>query len=243
MSDSPTILAIETSTNACSVAISVGKELVAEKVEIGQSIHSRQLLNMVDKSMSAAGINREALDVIAVSKGPGSFTGLRIGIGVAQGMAFSLGLPMVSVDSLKCVIDPGAVQSSCVLSAIDARMSEVYWAVYRCHDETVELVGDIQLSAPNEISLQRYCDEFDQADLAKAMSVGNAWEIYSGELEGGVSSLVQKSEWLYPQAKNLLRFAHRDFLLGLVQDPASFEPLYVRNDVAKKSNKSLIQAR
>lgn len=236
--ESINILAIETATNACSVAL-LTAGAVFEEVEFGNNIHSRVLLSMVSELLAAAELPVQALDAVAVGNGPGSFTGLRIGIGVAQGLAFGAGCSLIGISSL----DALAVQASqevpalhngerTILVGIDARMGEIYCAEYAVQQDgagRAVRLGEIQVLPPASI----------RALGPKPLLVGNAWRIYQDALAPELQNKVQPSANLeLPHAKFLLSEAAERFAQGLGVAPGDFQPRYVRNEVAKKSVKS-----
>ena len=119
------LLSIDTATEACSVALSGTGDTILERYQIKPRGHSNLVLTMTEDVLLEAGISRHDLDGIAFDSGPGSFTGIRIGLGVAQGLALALDLPLLGVSSLMALAEGSGVNA--VLPAIDARMGEVYW--------------------------------------------------------------------------------------------------------------------
>lgn len=222
------ILAIETASSSCSVALRVGGE-IKERSEVGNNIHSGVLLDMVDDLITSANLSPQGLDAVAVGQGPGSFTGLRIGVGVGQGLAFGANCPMIGVSSL----DALAMQSNqdgAVIAMLDARMGEVYWREYRKANGAIERMHDVTVSSPSNV--------VSSAD--KLNVIGNAWDVYAG----GFSSLAQKVDLenaglIYPSAAALLILAELKYRQQDWVDATAFAPIYVRNDVAKKSTKKL----
>ena len=143
------ILAVDTATEACSAALLVGDKLFSRWEEAPRD-HTRKILPMVQAVLDDAGISLSDLDAIAFGRGPGSFTGVRIGIGVAQGLAFGAGVPLIGISTLAAMAQgayrlDGAEQ---VLTAIDARMNEVYFGRYELIDGRMQLVGDEVVSEP-----------------------------------------------------------------------------------------------
>src|SRR5450631_1312381 len=124
------VLALDTATEACSVALLTDAGLVGAFKEVGRG-HAEQILDMVDAVLSDAGIVLEILDGIAASVGPGAFTGVRIGVSVAQGLAFGASLPVVAVTTLEALamqaMRGGADQA---IACLDARMVESYWGCF-----------------------------------------------------------------------------------------------------------------
>ena len=144
------ILAIDTSTDACSVALMVDGA-VCNRCELGRQ-HSSRVLSMLDELLVESGLALTQLDAVAFGRGPGLFTGLRIGAGVVQGLAFGADLPVVPVSSLAALAQ--GLDTERTLSAFDARMSQVYWGAYvRNAQGMVELVGGECVVAPQCVPL------------------------------------------------------------------------------------------
>src|SRR5436309_2227807 len=131
------ILALDTSTELCSVAVGDGRDWLERTEHAGQR-HSELLLPMVHNLLRSSGLELHRLDGIALGIGPGSFTGLRIGCGVAQGLGFAASLPIVGVPSLEAMAESERSLSgtTAVIASVDARMHEVYIAAYRYYHET-----------------------------------------------------------------------------------------------------------
>lgn len=125
------VLALDTATTAVSAALVDGRRVLAEMQLAGRKNHSERLVGVIDQLLAWAGIDVAALDLIAVSAGPGSFTGLRVGISTAQGLAFALGAPLAGVPTLEVLACQAAVDGGCVSPMIDARKGQVYAALYR----------------------------------------------------------------------------------------------------------------
>jgi tRNA threonylcarbamoyladenosine biosynthesis protein TsaB len=149
------ILAVDTATEACSAALAWEGDLIERYDVIGRG-HAERLLPMVQDVLAEGGVALSALDAIAFGRGPGSFTGLRIGAGVTQGLAFGANLPVVPVSDLAALAARAATQRNerYVLACLDARMAQVYWAAFDCADvnapvaltpEAVSDAGDVRL--------------------------------------------------------------------------------------------------
>ena len=121
------ILAIDTASASCSVALKLGDTCVQREI-VTASGHSSALLGMVRELLDGAGMSLRSLDLLAVDIGPGSFTGLRIGIGVVQGLAYGAGLPVKGIVSLAALAR--AHDDGPVIATLDARMDQVYWGIY-----------------------------------------------------------------------------------------------------------------
>src|SRR5687767_3120441 len=144
------LLALDTSTEACSVALAIGDDVV-ERFELEQR-HGERLLGMVDELLTQGGIALTQLDAIAFGRGPGSFTSLRIGAGVVQGLAFGADLPVVPVSSLAALAQGSGAPK--VLAAFDARMRQVYYGAFvRAGDGLVTPAGPEVVIDPAKLPL------------------------------------------------------------------------------------------
>lgn len=124
---SPKILALDCSTEFCSVALITGEVVLSKEEQAGQR-HSERVLPMVDAVLAESGVELKSLSAIAFGSGPGSFTGLRIAAGVAQGLAFGANVPVIPIPTLLALAQ--ATQQARVLAVLDARMGEIYAAAY-----------------------------------------------------------------------------------------------------------------
>ena len=153
------ILAVDTATPSCSTAVVDQVLLMAEiTIASGQS-HSRHLLQLIDTVMGLSGIGLSDLEGIAVTAGPGSFTGLRIGISCVKGLAMSTGKPVVGVSSLDALAAQVGVSTHPICALIDARKGETYWARYQYENGILQKQGPEQVSAPGKVmdSVQGPC--------------------------------------------------------------------------------------
>ena len=229
------ILAIDSSTEACSVAL-LFNEKKFERFEIAPRRHAELLLPMVDSILNEANIELSALDAIACCVGPGAFTGLRIAVSVAQGLAFAANLPCIAISSLQALAIKAFKQNKADIcfTAIDARMQEVYFAVYkRLENSKVELIGCEQVISPLQIDLANI--EKKDLKLTKEMAVciGSGW----GEYEFIQSIQKVTGETLsheYPNAINMLDIALGLYKNAILLKPEELQPVYLRNNVAKK---------
>ena len=136
------ILALDTSTEACSAAVYADKQVYAQ-FALTPREHTRLILPMVEKVLGDADLRLQDVDAIAVGRGPGAFTGIRIGVGVAQGLAMAADKPILPVSTLAALAQQAYVQQGAtqVLAALDARMQEVYWGQYSLKDGIMQLQG------------------------------------------------------------------------------------------------------
>lgn len=217
------LLAIETATEACSVALLVNG-ILTTRSELAPRRHAELLLPMCDEVFAEAGIARSQLDAIAVGRGPGAFTGVRLAVSAAQGIALGLDRPIVSVSSLAALALDAPDNGAPILALIDARMGEVYagcfirdgrWLLRGVGAETV--------------------GPADQVDFpTEAMNiVGSGWETYHAILEARLANPAMHCDGrCYPQAGAIARLAAPMFAAGMACDPGDIRPVYLRDKVA-----------
>ncbi|MGR6423483.1 tRNA (adenosine(37)-N6)-threonylcarbamoyltransferase complex dimerization subunit type 1 TsaB [Aeromonas veronii] len=222
------ILAVDTATEACSAALLVGDKLFSRWEEAPRD-HTRKILPMVQAVLEDAGISLSDLDAIAFGRGPGSFTGVRIGISVAQGLAFGAGVPLIGISTLAAMAQgayrlDGAQQ---VLTAIDARMNEVYFGRYELIDGRMQLVGDEVVSDPAALVDAR-------GKLADRVAcVGTGFETY-GETLSGLADELAVSQVRFPAAEDMLPLARAAWLAGEAVPVEQATPVYLRDKVTWK---------
>ncbi|EMI5489418.1 tRNA (adenosine(37)-N6)-threonylcarbamoyltransferase complex dimerization subunit type 1 TsaB [Providencia stuartii] len=222
------ILAVDTATEACSVALLCGTEVIS-RFAISPREHTQKVLPMVEEVLSQAGITLNQLDALAFGRGPGSFTGVRIGVGIAQGLALGADLPMIGVSSLMTLAEgvyriTGHTQ---VLAAIDARMTEVYCAQYQ------RSVGGEWLGEQTEAVMDPNLFKEKISQLTGQWSyAGTGWKAYPQLHESAISLIDSTIE--LPTAQDMLPIAERLWLAGDVQAVENVEPTYLRNEVTWK---------
>jgi tRNA threonylcarbamoyladenosine biosynthesis protein TsaB len=217
------ILAFDTATAACTVALLVGSE-VRERSVIAPQRHAELILPMIEQLLAEAGLALGQLDAIAVGQGPGSFMGVRIAVGVAQGLAFGADLPVVTVSTLQALAQTAyeQTQASEVIAAWDARMQAVYWGAYCLgeHQLLWPVVADT-LSAPDEVVLP--------SGTAWRLA-GNAWQAYRQPLLPLITAHPDVID-IYPQASAILRLAQVLYRQGKARSPLEIEPTYLRDKI------------
>lgn len=222
------LLAFDTATEMCSVALWIDGELRVREQELAQG-HGARLLPMIDALLAEAGIALNRLDALAFGRGPGGFTGVRLGASVAQGLAFGAGLPVLPVSDLLAVAQRAfdlQPQARRVLVCNDARMSEVYTAVYVCSaaGDAPRLEGLESVRPPGEVELA--------ASPLATIGAGRGFRAYPllrERLQGG---LLQIHEDLLPTAAAMLPAALADWHNGLAVAPSAAQPVYLRDKVA-----------
>ncbi|MDT8388313.1 MAG: tRNA (adenosine(37)-N6)-threonylcarbamoyltransferase complex dimerization subunit type 1 TsaB [Thiogranum sp.] len=225
------ILAIETATEACSAALLIDGEL-RERYELAPRRHAMLILPFIDALLHEADLKPQQLDAVAFGRGPGSFTGLRIAAGIAQGIAFGADLPVVSVSTLAALALTALQKQDgdAVLAAIDARMQEVYWGVYRRTGEhLVELIGAERVCAAAAVPLP----EAD-AQIDTWIGAGTGWGSY-GEVLGTRCGTPQRIYAdCYPRAAAVAALGEALFQQGLAVPAQQAIPVYLRDNVANK---------
>jgi len=223
------ILAIETSTEGCSVALSAGSE-VLERFELAPMKHAELILPFVRGVLADAGCAVGDVDVIAFGRGPGSFTSLRIGIGVVQGLAWGADVPVVPVSSLQAVAQAAfenvaVAAADHVLVAMDARMHEVFHAVFRRDDHGVaQPLGEERVTAPADLAAP---------EVNAFIAAGNGFARYV-ELEPLAAAAVARQPELWPRAGMVLALARQWLKTHEPLPPEQAQPVYIRNTVAEK---------
>lgn len=223
------ILALDTATEACSAALVLDDELLLERFAIAPREHTQHILPMVDSLLAEAGITLDNLDALAFCRGPGSFTGVRIGIGIAQGLALGADLPLIGVSTLVTLAEGAWRQTGAcqVLTAIDARMGEVYWATYR-RKKGLWLGEESEAVAP-PASLAALTEDL----TGRWATAGTGWQTYPMLLQRNGLQLLS-GETLLPRARDMLPIALHYYRHGGARPVALAEPTYLRNEVAEK---------
>jgi len=232
-------LAIDASTEACSVALKVNDK-VYSRYDLCPQSHSLQLLPMVDEVLKEAGIKLSQCDGLIFGRGPGSFTGVRIGVGVAQGLAFAAELPVVGVSSLQTMAQlafaQGKVkhQQAQVLAMIDARMGEVYNGYFVLDDNNImqeQILADKEAEAVTAPELVKA--RLNNIVTSAVYGVGTGWDAYSEQLSV-LKSNEGTPEILFPSAEAMLIIGEAAFKLGAGVSAEEAQPVYVRDTVSWK---------
>ncbi|HDK37655.1 MAG TPA: tRNA (adenosine(37)-N6)-threonylcarbamoyltransferase complex dimerization subunit type 1 TsaB [Thiolapillus brandeum] len=221
------LLAVDTTEDTCSAALCVDDEMLW-RFEIAPRRHSELILPMVDSLLAEADLIAQQLDALAFSRGPGSFTGVRIATGVAQGIALGADLPVVPVSTLAALAQ-GAWRTQgarSVLSALDARMGEVYWAYCQLHDGGMVVQGEEQVGKPERLELSAQDD----------WGVGSGWGAYTDVLQQATGIPMQRimgEQRIH--ARDVASLGLVALLAGQTVAPEQALPIYIRDNVAVKS--------
>ena len=217
------ILALDTATEACSAAILVDSE-INSKLKIAPRRHAELILGMVDELLGDTGIRLSDLDALAFGRGPGTFTGVRIAAGVVQGLAYGASLPVIPVSTLAALAQGANTDCQFIISAIDARMGEIYWGIFNKDDAgLVSAVTDEFVSAPNKIQITKDKTYY---------GTGSGWLRYHTIIENNLKNkIIGFDGETYPHSKDILLLARREFENGNSVPAQSALPIYLRNNV------------
>ncbi|HIF9500869.1 TPA: tRNA (adenosine(37)-N6)-threonylcarbamoyltransferase complex dimerization subunit type 1 TsaB [Photobacterium damselae] len=223
------ILAVDTATENCSVALIMGNEVIA-RCEYAPREHTTKILPMVDSVLAEAGVKLNQLDALAYGRGPGSFTGVRIGIGIAQGLAFGADLPMIGVSTLAAMAQGSyrTEQAEQVVAAIDARMGEVYWGQYQRQQD-----GDWAVLGAELVIEPKALPEMVQTESGIWLTVGTGWESYAEEMSN-LPLELKTGAMLYPEAQDMAFLAQFAFARGEMVPAEEASPVYLRDTVTWK---------
>lgn len=218
------LLAFDTSTEYLSLAIQKNGELFTFDVNAGQT-HSQIILPQIQLLLNSAHLQLSDLDGIAFGAGPGSFTGVRIAAGVAQGLGFGANLPVLGLCTLLALAQASSAQK--VIACLDARMGEVYFAAYE------KVAGEWQTSI--EPSLHKP-DAVPNVEGTDWVGAGSGWQTYGEQLGHFYGAqLISTQPQLLPNATALISLALPTFLAGEAKPAALAQPIYIRNRVALKT--------
>jgi tRNA threonylcarbamoyladenosine biosynthesis protein TsaB len=215
------LLAFETSTEACSVALWLDGA-VHERFELAPRRHAELALPWAQQLLAEAGVAKAQLDAIAVGRGPGAFTGVRLGVAIAQGIALALDRPVVPVSTLAALAWPAAGER--ILAAIDARMGEVYLAAFQRQGDGLRLLQPEAVARPDAAALP----EGDGWH-----GVGTGFGAVDGTLPARLGArLASVDADALPHAGDVARLAAMAFARGEAVAPERLEPAYLRDKVA-----------
>lgn len=235
------ILSIDTSGTCCSVALGIDNKRLVRRTDTPRE-HVRLVLPMVDEILAEAAIKLSALDAIAFTRGPGSFTGLRIGFGVVQGLAFGADLPVIALSSLqvmaqKAIQQESIASNSILVPAIDARMDELYWGAYKQVKGFASPLAPDGLCPQQEIPLPSFDGPSSDTPL---IAIGDGWQ-YQPQLRRGdeVFKPCAIFQDIGPDAEDILTLAFAALQQGQENAIENIEPVYLRNTISWKKRQRL----
>ncbi len=218
------LLALDTATEACSAAVWVDGAAL-ERYELAPRRHAALILPMIEAVLAEAGLSATQLDAIAFGCGPGAFTGVRIAVGIAQGIAFAADLPVAPVSTLATLAMGAARETgySQIAAALDARMGEVYWGTYAVVGDEVELLAEEQVCLPEAVI----------ASAGEWFGVGSGWPVYAAML----AQRLKLNGWQgdrYPRASDTARLAAAPSWRNRWVSADQALPVYLRNEIVSK---------
>ncbi|WP_110686588.1 tRNA (adenosine(37)-N6)-threonylcarbamoyltransferase complex dimerization subunit type 1 TsaB [Salinicola aestuarinus] len=224
----PSLLALDASSNACSCALWRDGTLI-HRFEIAPREHTRRLMPMIDELLDEAGVTIADLDAIAYGHGPGSFTGLRIAAGIAQGLAYGADLPLIGVSTLEALALSAHRQCHArhIVAALDARMDEIYVGAYRCEEGEIARCLEERVMPPSKLQLP------GEEDDREWVGIGSGWQLLSEMSVQTRASLVQILPDELAAAQDIARLAAGAWARGeRGVPPHEATPVYLRNEVA-----------
>ena len=214
------ILHIDTTTKKCSVALAQDGELMIQKELLSEEFsHSEQLHPFIEEVLKESGLKSSSLSAIAISKGPGSYTGLRIGVAAAKGLCFALDLPLIALNTLEIMVQPYEVSPhSFIIPMLDARRMEVYTAIF---DETKKWIQETMAEVLTENTFTSIVNE------QSCLIIGDG-AIKFKTLHPKINASYT-NEIHYPVAKDMITLALKKFNAKEFEDLAYFEPFYLKD--------------
>ena len=217
------ILSIETTTTNCSVSLSKEGETLLLKEDYSSSYsHAERLHVFIDAVLKEAKIDKSKLDAIAVSKGPGSYTGLRIGVSAAKGLCYALDVPLIAISTLEALAHQVESQDGIIIPMLDARRMEVYSAIF---SSSFKPVRSIEAQILDDTSFISYLKE------GKVYFIGNGVEKTKTLITHNNAVFV---EGKLPSSNEMSKLAYLKYKKNDIEDVAYFEPYYLKDFVALK---------
>jgi tRNA threonylcarbamoyladenosine biosynthesis protein TsaB len=228
MSHGAAVLAVETATDACSVALALGGEL-RRRHEVVPRQHQQRLFAMLRELAGEQPLAGLGLELIAYGRGPGSFTGLRIAAAAAQGLAFSLGLPVAGIPTLaiqaRTALRQGAAApEAIILSTIDARIGELYWALYEAADGLPQALTAPAVCRPEALPVAA----ITAAAAGRPLCLIGSGAGLADAFPAGLPHLAGTAPALLPEAEDLVPLARASLAAGEAGSAAAVAPLYVQ---------------
>ncbi|WP_417881584.1 tRNA (adenosine(37)-N6)-threonylcarbamoyltransferase complex dimerization subunit type 1 TsaB [Xanthomarina gelatinilytica] len=220
------ILSIETSTTNCSVSLSKQGETFALLEDNSKDYsHAERLHVYMERLLAENNLQPNQLDAIAVSKGPGSYTGLRIGVSAAKGLCFALNKPLISVSTLEALAHQVIVEKGLIIPMLDARRMEVYSAVF---DANYQIIREVEAQILDANAFAEYLE------TGQVFFLGNGVEKFKSIIQHPHAHFIDNK---LPSANQMSQIAYRKFQKSDFEDVAYFEPYYLKDFVVIKSNK------
>ena len=215
------ILNIETATKNCSVSLAInGKIIAIRELNNGNYSHAEVLHPFITDILKEAQVNSNEIDAIAVSKGPGSYTGLRIGVSAAKGLCFAFGKPLIALKTLTSLANAISIDTGFVVPMIDARRMEVYAAVF---DENVKEIREIKAEIIDSNSFSDYLE------INKVYFLGDGAAKCKDIITHKNAIFIDDK---FPSSREMAVLSYNKFKKNDIEDVAYFEPFYLKDFVA-----------
>jgi len=215
------ILNIETATKNCSVSLAKkGKVIAIKELNNGNYSHAEVLHPFIVAILKEADLTSKEIDAVAVSKGPGSYTGLRIGVSAAKGLCFAFDKPLISIETLRSLAQAISVEEGFIVPLLDARRMEVYAAVF---DKDIEQVRSTQAEIIDENSFGEYLD------TDKVFFLGDGAHKCKQLITHKNAFFIDDK---FPSAKEMALLSYQKYKISDLEDVAYFEPFYLKDFVA-----------
>ena len=223
-----TILHIETSTKNCSVSIANCGELISLKeINTGEYSHAEMLHPLINEALLESKLTIKDIEAIAVGKGPGSYTGLRIGVSAAKGLCFANDIPLISINSLEILAQSITIDRGLIIPMIDARRMEVYAAIY---DQNYNAVRETKAEIIDSHSF------LDELQNQKVYFLGDGAKKCKEIILHENAVFIEN---VFPSAKKMATISYHKFKNESTEDVAYFEPFYLKNFVATQEKKKI----
>ena len=223
----PYILLIETSTEACSVAISLGDKVISEEFIKEPKAHASMLAPLIESALKKSNLQVSDLDAVAVSEGPGSYTGLRVGVSTAKGICFGKSIPLIGISTLTTLAYQSSGEYDLIIPMIDARRMEVFTATY---SSDYQRISEICPKILDESSFN------EELSSKRVLFIGDGVEKFNNICNNPNASFDSSS----PKASAMAIPAFDLWTKKEFKDVAYFEPFYLKDFVAGISKKSIL---
>ncbi len=225
------IIQLETTTKQCSVALSYKGNCISKKVLLAEHFsHDEKLHLFIREVLQEASVGFSELDAVSISKGPGSYTGLRIGVAAAKGLCFALDLPLIGIHTLELMVQPfiGKAEYAFFIPMLDARRMEVYTAVFDNSKTWIQETNALVLEA------QSFYDLLGDSPCLVFGNGASKFKTLQPKINAHFTETVS-----YPSAEDMSRLAWLEFQKKIFEDLATFEPFYLKDFQTTTPNKEL----
>ena len=221
------LLNIETSTTNCSVSLSKDEEILVLKEDNNSGYsHAEKLHVFIQDVFNEANISKNNIDAVSISKGPGSYTGLRIGVSAAKGLCYALDKPLISVSTLEALAHQVKIDDGIIIPMLDARRMEVYSAIFTSNYKVIR---------PIEAQILDASSFKEELVKHSVYFIGNGVDKTKQIINHANAVFIEDK---LPSASTLGKIANAKYKIGDIEDVAYFEPYYLKDFVALKSKKN-----